>query len=76
MPLKKGASPKTVSSNIKTLMHEYEESGTVGTSEPANSKKAQKQAVAIALNVADDARAQSTKVKAKGRAKTATKKSR
>ena len=39
MRLKKGASPKTVSSNIKTLMHEYEESGTIGNSEPANAKK-------------------------------------
>jgi len=67
MPLKKGASPKTISGNIKTLMHEYEKHATIGTSESANAKKAQKQAVAIALNIADDARKKSTKSKAKGR---------
>ena len=52
MPLKKGSSPETVSSNIKTLMHEFEDNGKIGTSTPATAKKAQKQSVAIALNAA------------------------
>ena len=52
MPLKKGSSRKTVSSNIKTLVHDYERSGAIGTSKPASRKKAIKQAVAIALDKA------------------------
>lgn len=52
MPLKKGSSRKTVSSNIKTLVHDYERKGTIGTSTPASKKKAVKQAVAIALGMA------------------------
>jgi hypothetical protein len=52
MPLKKGASRKTVSSNIKTLVHDFERTGTIGTSAPASRKKAVKQAVAIALDKA------------------------
>lgn len=52
MPLKKGSSRKTVSSNIKTLVHDYERSGAIGTSKPASRKKAVKQAVAIALDKA------------------------
>ena len=54
MPLKKGSSEQTVSSNIKTLMHEYHDGGSIGTSTPANAVKAQQQAVAIALNSARD----------------------
>ena len=52
MPLKKGASRKTVSSNIKTIVHEFERNGSIGNSKPASKKKAIKQAVAIALNKA------------------------
>ena len=52
MPLKKGASHKTVSNNIKTIVHEFESSGSIGTSKPASKEKAIKQAVAIALNKA------------------------
>ena len=52
MPLKKGSSRKTVSSNIKTLVHDFERSGAIGTSKPASRKKAVKQAVAIALDKA------------------------
>jgi hypothetical protein len=70
MPLKKGSSEKTISSNIKTLMHEYEDSGTIGTSEPANAKKAHKQAVAIALSKADA----DSKPKTKSRTKVTAKK--
>lgn len=74
MPLKKGSSQKTISSNIKTLMHEYEDSGTIGTSEPANAKKAQKQAVAIALNKADVDGKPKGKSRTKSSAKSTTKK--
>jgi hypothetical protein len=52
MPLKKGSSRKTVSSNIRTLVHDYEKTGAIGTSKPASKKKAVKQAVAIALDMA------------------------
>ena len=52
MPLKRGSSQATVSSNIKTLVHEYEKDGSIGNSKPASKKKAVKQAVAIALDMA------------------------
>ena len=52
MPLKKGRSDKTVGSNIKKLVHEYEDTGHIGASHPASKKKAVKQAVAIALTKA------------------------
>lgn len=52
MPLKKGSSDKTVSSNIKELMHTYKKKGKIGASKPKSKKKAQKQAVAIALSKA------------------------
>lgn len=52
MPLKKGSSQKTVSSNISTLVGDYKESGMIGTSKPKSKKAAVKQAVAIALTKA------------------------
>ena len=52
MPLKKGTSKKTVSSNIKEIMGSYKKKGKIGTSKPKSKKKAQKQAVAIALSTA------------------------
>jgi len=53
MPLKKGASRKTISDNIKTEMHEYEKTGTIGNnSKPESKKKAVKQAAAIAYSKA------------------------
>lgn len=70
MPLKKGSSDKTVSSNIKTEMHHYEKTGEIGNnSHPANQKAAQKQAIAIALAKAGKSNQQS------GAKKTGTKKS-
>jgi hypothetical protein len=56
MPLKKGSSQAVVSSNIKTLVHEWEEDGSIGSSHPATKQKAVKQAVAISLNKAGKSR--------------------
>lgn len=56
MPLKKGKSQKTVSSNIKELMDEFKASGKIGTSRPADVKEARRQAVAIALSNAGKSR--------------------
>lgn len=52
MPLKKGKSKETISKNIGTEMKEYKKTGKIGTSKPKSKKKAQKQAVAIALSKA------------------------
>lgn len=52
MPLVKGKSDKTVSKNIRTLVGDFEKSGRIGTSKPANKAAAAKQAVAIALQKA------------------------
>ncbi|MEO8102166.1 MAG: hypothetical protein ABI790_06555 [Betaproteobacteria bacterium] len=54
MPLRKGSSRESVSSNIKTLVHDYEKTGAIGNSKPASKKKAIKQAVAIAMDKAHD----------------------
>ena len=52
MPLKKGSSKAVVSSNIKTLVDDWKQDGSIGTSHPPTKQKAIKQAVAIALNKA------------------------
>ncbi len=52
MPLKRGSSQKTISSNISEIMGSYKKKGSIGTSKPKSKAKAQKQAVAIALNKA------------------------
>jgi len=54
MPLKKGKSKKVISANIHELLHNYKETGTIGTSHPKSMKKAQKQAVAIAYDKAKE----------------------
>jgi hypothetical protein len=56
MPLKKGSSQSTVSSNIKTLVDDWKKDGAIGTSHPKSKKKAIKQAVAIALTKAGKSR--------------------
>lgn len=58
MPLKKGKSNETVSKNIKTLVHEWEQDATIGKSHPPSKKKAIKQAVAISLKKAGKSRSQ------------------
>lgn len=70
MPLKKGKSRGTMSENIKTEMHEYERSGTIGNSKPKSKKKAQKQAVAIAYS---KARESGAKLPKKGKSKKSSK---
>lgn len=56
MPLRKGSSQSTVSSNIRTLVDDWKQDGSIGTSHPATKKKAIKQAVAIALSKAGKSR--------------------
>jgi len=58
MPLLKGRSRKTVGKNVEKLVHEYEDTGTIGASHPESKKKAVKQAVAIALSKAGIGRKQ------------------
>lgn len=58
MPLKKGTSKATVSSNVKTMVHEWENDGKIGNSHPASKQKAVKQAVAISLKKAGKSRTQ------------------
>lgn len=52
MPLKSGKSAKTISGNIRELMHAYQKKRKIGSSKPKNKKLAQKQAIAIALSKA------------------------
>jgi hypothetical protein len=58
MPLKNGKSQETVKSNIKKLVHEWEDDGTIGSSHPKDKQKAVKQAVAISLKKAGKSRSQ------------------
>ena len=52
MPLKRGASQKTISTNIGEMVRGYKESGKIGTSRPASKRAAVKQAAAIAYSKA------------------------
>ena len=56
MPLMKGSSKSVVSSNIKTLVDDWQQDGSIGTSHPPTKKKAVKQAIAIALSKAGKSR--------------------
>ncbi len=60
MPLKKGSSSKTISSNVSEMMGKFSKTGKIGTSKPKSKKKAQKQAVAIALSTAGKAKKMAT----------------
>lgn len=54
MPLKSGTSKKTISKNVSELMGAYKKSGKIGASKPKTKKAAQKQAVAIAYQKANE----------------------
>lgn len=49
MPLQKGSSQAVVSSNIRTLMHQWEIAGSKGGSHPETQQNSVNQAVAISL---------------------------
>lgn len=56
MPLKTGRSQSVVSSNITTLVDDWKQDGSMGTSHPPTKAKAIEQAVAIALSKAGKSR--------------------
>ena len=63
MPLKKGSSKKTISSNIGEMVGSFKKTGKIGTSKPASKAKAIKQATAIALSTAGKSRKKPVKAK-------------
>lgn len=63
MPLKKGSSQKTISTNIGEMVGKFKKTGKIGTSKPASKGKAVKQAVAIALSEAGKSRKKPVKAK-------------
>jgi len=54
--LKKGKTDKIIGDNISELMGSYKKKGIIGTSKPSSKNKAQKQAVAIALDKANESK--------------------
>lgn len=56
MPLKKGSSQKTISSNIGEIVRDYKKDGMIGTSKPKSKAAAVKQAAAIAYAKAGKAK--------------------
>ena len=52
MPLKRGHSRKVISENIRELMRSYWREGRIGRSRPGSTRKAVKQAAAIAYRKA------------------------
>lgn len=52
MPLKKGSSQKTISTNIGEMVRKFKDTGKIGTSRPGSVRKAGKQAAAIAYGSA------------------------
>lgn len=74
MPLKKGSSQKTISTNIGEMIGKFKKTGKIGTSKPESKGKAVKQAVAIALSEAGKARKKPVKAKNGGAFMTVKKK--
>ena len=56
MPLKKGSSQKTISTNIGEMVRDYKKDGMIGTSKPKSKAAAIKQAAAIAYEKAGKAK--------------------
>lgn len=56
MPLKRGSSQKTISSNIGEMVSSFKKKGKIGTSKPSSVKQATKQAAAIAYSKAGKSR--------------------
>lgn len=56
MPLKKGSSQKTISTNIGEMVRDYKKDGMIGTSKPKSKAAAVKQAAAIAYERAGKAK--------------------
>ena len=52
MPLKSGKSSKTISSNVRELVNDWKQDGTIGSSRPKTKQQAVKQTVAISLRKA------------------------
>jgi hypothetical protein len=52
MPLRRGHSRKVISENIRELMRTYKRDGRIGRSRPPTTRKAVKQAAAIACRKA------------------------
>ena len=52
MPLHAGKSQKTISTNIREMLHSFKRTGRIGNSEPGSMKKAMAQAAAAAENKA------------------------
>jgi len=52
MPLKKGYSSKTRSTNISEMMHSYEKTGKIGNTTPRNKDHAQQIAIAASYTSA------------------------
>lgn len=56
MPLKRGSSQKTISSNIGEMVRSFKKKGKIGTSKPSGVGAATKQAAAIAYSKAGKSR--------------------
>jgi hypothetical protein len=59
MPLKRGKSQATISSNIKTVVDDWKTTGSIGTSHPKSKKEAVQQAVAVAMQKSGKSRKKS-----------------
>lgn len=66
MPLKRGSSQKTISTNIGEMVRKYKETGSIGTSKPKSTAAAAKQAAAIAYEKAGKAKKMAKGGKVKG----------